>query len=201
MTQEYISGIVLVLISLMLLFLPRQIWEVAEARLTFLFYGKSIYQAFAERLPLNGNERVLDFGCGMGTVAYYVAQKLPHGHLTCLDISQRWLNACRQTLHRYGNITFLQSESLALSKDSFDVVYCHFVLHDMSEDELERVIPTLVSSLKSDGVLVFREPLKEGGKLSVIKEQIEQNGLSLKDSRVIDIPLMGNALESICMKL
>ena len=103
-------------------------------------------------------------------------------------------------LRSYGNITFLQSESLALSKDSFDVAYCHFVLHDISEDELERVIPALAKSLKSDGVLAFREPLNQAEKLSVIKRQIEQNGLSLKDSRVTDIPLMGNALESIYTK-
>ncbi|RCX21099.1 methyltransferase family protein [Anaerobacterium chartisolvens] len=174
--------------------------EIFLTRLAFLLCGKSVYQAFADCLPLNGNERVLDFGCGMGTVAYYAAKKLTHGHLTCLDISERWLNACRKTLRSYGNITFLQSESLALSKDSFDVAYCHFVLHDISEDELERVIPALAKSLKSDGVLVFREPLNQAEKLSVIKRQIEQNGLSLKDSRVTDIPLIGNALESIYTK-
>ena len=72
--------------------------ELFLTRLAFLLCGKSVYQAFADCLPLNGNERVLDFGCGMGTVAYYAAKKLAHGHLTCLDISERWLNACRKTL-------------------------------------------------------------------------------------------------------
>lgn len=174
--------------------------ELLLARLAFFFCGKPVYKAFADHLPLSGGERVLDFGCKMGTMAYYAAKKLPHGHLTCLDISGRWLNACRKTLRRYRNVTFLQPESSALSKDSFDVVYCHFVLHDISENELERVIPTLVKSLKSDGVLVFCEPLHEAEKLSVIKRKIEQNGMSLKDSRVTDIPLMGNALESIYTK-
>src|SRR5690606_36661208 len=85
--------------------------EIFLTKLAFIFYGKSVYQAFADRLPLNGRERVLDFGCGMGTVAYYVAKKLPHGHLTCLDISERWLNACRKTLRSYDNIVYRQCES------------------------------------------------------------------------------------------
>ncbi len=174
--------------------------EIFLTKLTFLLYGKSVYQAFADRLPLNGNERVLDFGCGMGTVAYFAVKKLPHGHLTCLDVSKRWLNACRKTLRIYGNVTFLRTESSELSKGSYEVAYCHFVLHELSDDELERVIPALANSLKSGGMLAFREPLNEAKKLGVIKRRIEQSGLSLKDSRVTDIPLMGNALESIYIK-
>ncbi len=100
----------------------------------------------------------------------------------------------------WKHITYLQAESPALASASFDVVYCHFVLHDIAKDELEKVIPALAKSLKSAGVLVFREPLHETEKLSVIKRRIEQNGLSLKDSRVTDIPRMGNVLESIYVK-
>lgn len=174
--------------------------ELLLTRLALFFCGKSVYKAFADRLPLDGGEQVLDFGCGLGTVAYYAAKKLTHGRLTCLDISERWLHACRKTLRKYRNITLLQGGSPALSEDSFDVAYCHFVLHDISEDELQRVIPALAKSLKSEGVLVFREPLNEAEKLSVIKRRIEQNGLSLKESRVTDIPLLGNALESIYTK-
>ena len=87
-----------------------------------------------------------------------------------------------------------------LAEESFDLIYCHFVLHDIAEGELERVIPELVKSLKSGGVLVFREPLKETEKISVIKRLIGQSRLGLKDSRITDIPLMGNALESVYVK-
>jgi ubiquinone/menaquinone biosynthesis C-methylase UbiE len=174
--------------------------EIFLTRLAFLIWGRSVYRAFADRLPLKGNERVLDFGCGMGTVAYYVAKKLTRGHLTCLDISGRWLNACRKTLRGYGNVAFLRKEATALAKDSFDAVYCHFVLHDISESGLETVVPALVESLKPGGSLIFREPLGEAGKLAIIKRLAEQNELSLKDSRVTDVPLMGNALESVYIK-
>ena len=174
--------------------------EIFLTRLAFFFYGKSVYQAFVDRLTLDGGERVLDFGCGMGTVAYYVAKKLPHGHLTCLDISGRWLTVCRKTLRSYNNTVYLHCESPVLENDSFDVVYCHFVLHDISESELARVIPALAGALKPGGVLVFREPLHETVKINIIKRLIGQSRLFLKDSRITDIPLMGNALESVYSK-
>lgn len=175
--------------------------EIFLTRLAFLLYGRSVYKSFADRLPLSGGERVLDFGCGMGTVAYYAIRRLPRGHLTCLDISERWLCACRRTLRGYSNISFLRSEAAALPQDSFDVICCHFVLHDISESELARVVPALARSLKAGGMLAFREPLNEAEKLSAIKRLTEQNGLSLKDSRVTDVTLMGNTLESIYLKL
>jgi ubiquinone/menaquinone biosynthesis C-methylase UbiE len=178
---------------------PSQL-EIYLTKLAFLVCGKSVYKTFADRLPLGGGEQVLDFGCGMGTVAYYVAKKLPRGHLTCLDISERWLNACRKTLRKFKNITFMHSDASALGKESFDTVYCHFVLHDIPDSELEGVIPALAKSLKPDGALVFREPLLEAKKLNIIKRLLQQNGLTPKDSRVVDIPLMGNALESIYIK-
>lgn len=174
--------------------------EIFLTRLSFSLCGKSVYQAFANRLPLDGGEQVLDFGCGMGTVAYYVAKRLPQGHLTCLDVSPRWLNVCRKTLCSYGNVTIQQSESLMLADESFDVAYCHCVLHDISESDLKVVIAGLAKALKPGGVLVFREPLNESDKLRAIKRLIEQNGLLLKESRVTDIPLLGNALESLYSK-
>lgn len=177
-------------------------FEIFLTKLVFLFYGKSVYKSFADHLPLNGDERVLDFGCGMGTVAYYVAKKLPVGHLTCLDISERWLNACRKTLNKYENVSFLQSDQKAsvLAEDSFDIVYCHFVLHDVTEDVLEAVITALANCLKSGGAIVFKEPLDETEKMSIIKRLIVQNKLLLKNSRITDVPLMGNTLESTYIK-
>lgn len=174
--------------------------EIFLTKFTFFLCGKSVYQSFADRLSLNGDERVLDFGCGMGTVAYYVAKKLPRGFLFCLDISERWLNVCRKTLRSFGNIIFLKCEMPAFTKESFDIIYCHFVLHDISETELERIIPALAESLKPGGILVFREPLNEMDKITIVKRLIEQNRLFPRNSRITDIPLMGNAFESVYIK-
>ena len=174
--------------------------EIFLTRRAFLFVGESVYKSFAERLPLEGGEKVLDFGCGMGTVAYYVAKKLPHGHLTCLDISGRWLNACRKTLHCFRNIIFMQCKFPELENESFDAAYCHFVLHDIPERELERIIPALIKSIKPHGLFIFREPLNDTKKISVIKRLTGQNNLILKDSRITDVPVMGNALESVYVK-
>ncbi len=175
-------------------------FEILLTKLAFRLYGKPVYKAFADCIPINGGEKVLDFGCGMGTVAYYVAKRLANGQLTCLDISRRWMDVCRKTLKSYDNITYLQAEFPKLPENSFDVVYCHFVLHDISKADLETLFPALIKSVKPDGLFIFCEPLKEADKLKFIKLLSEQSALRLKDSRITDVPLMGNSLISIYKK-
>jgi trans-aconitate 2-methyltransferase len=40
-----------------------------------------------ERLPLAGNETVLDAGCGTGRVTELLLTRLPHGRVVALDAS------------------------------------------------------------------------------------------------------------------
>lgn len=178
-------------------------WDIFLTKLTFRLFGKMIYKRFADRLPLNGDEYVLDFGSGMGTVAFYVVKRLPRIRLFCADVSARWLAACCRTMSRNPGVSYLLGDiyNLPLAKDSFDMIYCHFVLHDIPDQELAKVIPALAELLKPDGLLVFREPLDKMDKLSVIQNLLKQNGLSQKDSRITDTTIIGNTLESIYIKL
>ena len=174
--------------------------EIFLTKIAFILCGKSVYEEFANRLKISGKETVLDFGSGLGTVGFYVARKLTEGQLICYDISKRWMSICRKTLRKYKNVSFLQSEFPSFAADSFDIIFCHFVLHDISNNELEGIIPVLANSLKFNGSLTFCEPINETIKIFEIKRLIEKNGLSLKESRITDVPLMCNALECVYIK-
>jgi len=91
--------------------------------------------------------------------------------------------------------------SLPLKDESFDLIYCHFVLHDIPDNELERIIPVMAGLIRPSGSLAFREPLGDTGKIRVVQNLIEQNGFVKKDSRVTDVPLMNTTLESVYIKL
>ena len=42
-------------------------------------------EAVLERLPLGGDETVLDAGCGSGRVTELLAERLPHGRVVAVD--------------------------------------------------------------------------------------------------------------------
>ncbi|MFL5777587.1 MAG: class I SAM-dependent methyltransferase [Chloroflexota bacterium] len=55
------------------------------------------------RLPLRGDEVVLDAGCGTGRVTERLAERLPRGRVVALDGSAAMLASARGRLARFGN--------------------------------------------------------------------------------------------------
>lgn len=56
-----------------------------------------------DRLPLVGDERVLDAGCGSGRVTERLAERLPNGRVIALDGSASMIEAARTRLARFGD--------------------------------------------------------------------------------------------------
>src|SRR3954452_23138337 len=59
--------------------------------------------AVLDRLPLDGDERVLDAGCGSGRVTELLADRLPRGSVVALDGSASMVEAARERLTRFGD--------------------------------------------------------------------------------------------------
>ena len=56
-----------------------------------------------DRLPLAGDERVLDAGCGSGRVTELLADRLPRGRVIALDGSLAMIEAARERLATFGD--------------------------------------------------------------------------------------------------
>jgi trans-aconitate 2-methyltransferase len=56
-----------------------------------------------ERLPLDGDERVLDAGCGTGRVTELLVERLPRGTVVALDGSPAMVQAAGERLARFGD--------------------------------------------------------------------------------------------------
>jgi trans-aconitate 2-methyltransferase len=59
--------------------------------------------AVLDRLPLDGDERVLDAGCGSGRVTEQLAARLPRGRVIALDGSPAMIDAARDRLAPFGD--------------------------------------------------------------------------------------------------
>jgi trans-aconitate 2-methyltransferase len=64
-----------------------------------------------DRLPLAGNEAVLDAGCGTGRVTEMLAERLPDGRVIALDASPSMIDEARVRLARFGDrVTFVVAD-------------------------------------------------------------------------------------------
>ena len=146
---------------------------------TFL---RSSYRGYIDRLGLRGDERVLDFGSGSGFAARYIADKpvSGNGRVTCVDVCEVWMRVAQKTLRKYPNVDFKLGEISTLDIDdgSHDVVFIHFVIHDIDQDLRPHIIEQLARNLVDGGKLHIREPLgRHGMSVETIRELMADHGL------------------------
>ncbi len=81
-------------------------------------------------IPIEKNTRLLDVGCGNGFFAYYFDQIC---NVYGIDFSEKMIE-----LNPIKNKAVMNAEDLKFEDNSFDVVFCHALLHHV--DDIDRVI-------------------------------------------------------------
>jgi trans-aconitate 2-methyltransferase len=106
-----------------------------------------------ERLPLQGDEVVLDAGCGSGGVTRMLLERLPQGRVIGVDGSQAMIDQARSNLEQWGDRIELHVgdlQDLQLG-EPVDAVFSNATFHWIPDH------PTLFRRL--------REAMKEGASL------------------------------------
>ncbi|KAL4863847.1 hypothetical protein BDV12DRAFT_206156 [Aspergillus spectabilis] len=98
---------------------------------------------------LHPNQKILDVGCGPGSITVDLARLVPSGHVTGIEYVSDPLDQARDFAASQGvtNIDFRVGDiySLPFADESFDIVHVHQVLQHISEPvkalrELRRVV-------------------------------------------------------------
>ncbi|OQE27705.1 hypothetical protein PENSTE_c004G05159 [Penicillium steckii] len=108
---------------------------------------------------LTPSMRILDIGCGPGSITVDLAEHVPQGQVIGLERAGSILEQARELASQRGimNIEFVEGDANGLSfeENSFDVVLCHQVLQHVGDPigmlkEMNRVT-------KSGGIVAARE--------------------------------------------
>jgi trans-aconitate 2-methyltransferase len=88
-------------------------------------------QELLARIPLRGDERVLDIGCGDGKITALIAQKLVRGRVIGIDLSAEMIEFARSRFADHQpNLQFLQMDAQRIDlAEKFDLVFSNAALH------------------------------------------------------------------------
>ena len=125
--------------------LRSHLWRTAENSAAYL-------------LPhLAPDAKVLDVGCGPGTITTDLADRVPQGHVTGIDAAQEVIEQARELAGDRANVDFATGDVYALDypDGAFDVVHAHQILQHLGDPV--RALREMRRVTKPGGLVAVRE--------------------------------------------
>ena len=124
---------------------------------------------------LKPGDRVLDFGCGPGTISVGLARAVEPGELHGVDVEETQIEIARAAAQagRHANATFHVGDVTALPFEDnyFDAAHCHAVL--MHIPDTRAVLAEVKRVLKPGGIVASREMFVSSSFLEPSSEEVE----------------------------
>ena len=124
--------------------------------LTKLLGGPAAQRALIEQAQLRSGQRVLDIGCGTGTLEVMLLERHPGIAMTGLDPDAKALDRARRKCEQAGlAVEFVCgfADSIAAPEASFDCVLSSFMLHHLTLDQQRATLADVLRVLKPAGAL------------------------------------------------
>ncbi len=101
---------------------------------------------------LQGDEHILDLGCGDGVLTAQLAARVPHGHVIGIDASQGMIDTARKLATQ--NLTFfVQNINTLQFHNEFDLIFSNAALHWVKDHQT--LLNNAFQALKDNGILRF----------------------------------------------
>jgi trans-aconitate 2-methyltransferase len=104
-----------------------------------------------DRLPLNGDETVLDAGCGSGRVTLMLQERVPQGKVIAVDSSPSMVEKAKAALGPQAEVFVCELTQLDLH-EAADAVFSNAVFHWITDHDA--LFARLFEALKPGGRLV-----------------------------------------------
>jgi len=163
-----------------------------------LYYSKvgklSLRERLLDKISWNGNERVLDVGCGRGLLTVGAAHRVQGGTVIGVDVWNRAAvsgnradsvleNAKNEGVSDRVTVNEGDARDLPFPDEAFDVVVSNFVVHELkSRPERQRMMQELVRVLKPGGKValvdfIFTDECVEGLRAGGVQARRVRDGL------------------------
>ncbi len=179
--------------------------EIVIARI-INFVLRKRYRKFVDKLDLQANDKVLDFGSGTGFLAKQMANKLTgkDSWISCVEISEKWNKIAQKNLRKFNKADYYAGmiTDLDIKDNYYDKIIIHVVLHDIDKEIREAIVKTLAKKLKKKGKIIIREPTRpdHGIPIEEIRGYMNKAKMIEISGEVIERRYWGNSFQGIFEK-
>jgi len=119
-------------------------------------YYEQMLQALIDSIPFETESKikVIDLGCGTGTIARKVADKFPNASIVCLDVATNMIDMAKYKLSNHTETEFIASDFADIDfTEKFDVVVSSLALHHLETDaDKKKLYTKIFENLNPNGV-------------------------------------------------
>jgi tRNA (cmo5U34)-methyltransferase len=167
--------------------------EFDEVILKLIPHYKDMINTLISSIPYEQDApvKVLDLGCGTGTVTQTLKKQFKNAKVTCLDLAENMIEMAKLKLHDYTDIEYTVGDFYEYNfTEKYDVIVSSLALHHLATDEdkkgfYKKIYEALTHGgifLNADAVLASNKQLqkiytakwKEFMNLSISMEEIEE---------------------------
>jgi len=104
----------------------------------------------------NATIRIIDLGCGTGTIAKKISEKYPNSKIVCLDIASNMIEIAKSKLSGHNDTQFITGDFSKIDfENKFDVVVSSLALHHLENDIAKREFYTKIYNVLSDSGIFY----------------------------------------------
>jgi SAM-dependent methyltransferase len=101
-------------------------------------------------------QHVMQTACVYGNFSSKLAAHIgPEGGLDIMDVAEVQVSNCRRKLEQFKHATVRHQDVLFIRDETFDVVCCYFLMHELPDDYKRGVTAALLDTVRPGGKLVF----------------------------------------------
>jgi len=110
----------------------------------------------AATAEIEPGQHVLQTACVYGNFSLALASHIgPEGKLEVNDVAEVQINNCRRKLEAHKHATVRHQDILYLRDETFDVVCCYFLMHELPDDYKRGVAEAMLDCVRPGGKLVI----------------------------------------------
>jgi len=138
--------------------------------------------------PKDAHIKVLDLGCGTGTLVRKIIEIYPYASVYAVDFSSAMLSVARTKIGECKNVHFMEEDIFKINEDKypyFDLIISTFVLHNYEDTALyELIFKKVIDLLSVGGIFILGDLIQCDGieeqkyEQSILIEGMKKNHLS-----------------------
>ena len=118
------------------------------------------YDAVRERLRGHENRSLLDLGCGVGALAFYLRECGFDAPILGLDFDARKIDAARKVASAYPAVEFINGDARDPLPQNHNVVMLD-ILQYVTAGEQQRVLENAAAAVPPGGIAVIRQGVRD----------------------------------------